>query len=150
MRERPALDEKGRAFEPHLASWTALLDDAHFHVADAERSRPLQRLEQRGDPLRAGHDERPFAALQPQRAEQPGQAVEVIAVQVSDQHRIEPRERESGAQRRKLCSLAAVAQDPAALAGGGERRGSAHQRGAARRGAERNDAELHARSSTMA
>src|SRR6202022_2037340 len=97
----------------------------------------------RAQAARARDQQGTLAPLEPERAQKARQAVEVIAMQVGDQDRVEPRQRKARALRRELRAFAAVAERPAAWGRDRERGGAAEQRGSARRRAERDRAELH-------
>src|SRR5207245_804913 len=116
----------------------------------AERTGALQMLQQRRDAGGPRYHQGSLPAFQSQRSEEPRKAVEVVAMQVRDQHRIQARERKPRAQRRDLRSFAAVAENPRALGGDGKRGGAAQQCGAAGAGTERDELQPHPCSSTTA
>src|SRR5438477_10039421 len=100
MRQRPALDEKLRALDADLAAVSLLLEDPHLHVAGAERTGALQMLQQRRDARGPRDNQGSLPAFQPQRSEEPRKAVEVVAMQVRDQLRIQEGERKACVTRR--------------------------------------------------
>ena len=121
VRQRPALDQELRPFDADLAAIALLLEHSHFHVAGPQRSGSLEVLQERREAGRAGDDQRALPSLEPERSEEAGKPVEVIAVQMGDQYSVEAREAEARAQRSDLGAFSAVAEHPGPLRHDGER-----------------------------